>query len=84
MTDIDTPMNLRALLDGIEFPVEKIEIVSYADEHDASEEALEALRALPQRSYPNIKTLNRDLGLIETTAGAANIWGSAPGKNESP
>jgi hypothetical protein len=80
----NAPMNLRELLDGMPFPVEKIEIISYAEDHDASEEALEALRALPRMHYNGPHTLNHDLGLIARTAGSMNLWSSAGTKDEAP
>lgn len=74
MTDTDPPMNLEELLDGINFPAGRIEIISYAEGRDASEEALEALRALPDESYRNLQHINAHLGLIERLPGSENIW----------
>lgn len=80
----NNPMNLRELLDGMAYPVEKIEIIAYAIDHDASEEALEMLRALPHEHYKGPNLLNRDLGLIGQVAGSMNVWSSAGTRDEIP
>jgi hypothetical protein len=71
------PMNMRELLDGLHFPVAKIEILDFADDHEASEEALEILRALPQESYDSMRALLNDMGQVEQIPGTENLWASA-------
>ncbi|MGB4107163.1 MAG: DUF2795 domain-containing protein [Alphaproteobacteria bacterium] len=43
-------INYLELIDGMDFPATRAEIVEYAIENDASEEALGAFRAMPHSS----------------------------------
>lgn len=70
-------MNMRELLDGLHFPVAKIEILDFADGREASEEALELLRALPEENYGGMRELLDDLGQVEQIPGTENLWASA-------
>lgn len=74
------PMNLEEILDGIRFPTAKTQIVTYADENGASEEALEILRAIPARDYRNMQEINAKLGMIEDQPGSENLWSSSRSK----
>lgn len=70
-------LNYLELIDGIDLPATKPEIVSYAMDSGASEEALEAFEALPHDEYKSFAALNRDLGLIEEVpGGASNLFSS--------
>ena len=68
------PINVEELLDDIEFPVMKDEIVGYAEENDASLEALQLLEAMPNREYKSIEDINSGLGLIGETATEENLY----------
>jgi hypothetical protein len=46
-----THMQAQKTIDGIEFPANKGELVSYADRRGADEELLTELRQLPDRVY---------------------------------
>ena len=70
------PMNLEEIIDGIEFPAAKVQIVDYAGEQGASEEAMEMLRALPVQNYDSMEEINNNLGLIEEQPGSENLWSS--------
>lgn len=70
-------INYLELIDGIDLPATKPEIVSYAQDKGASEEAVEAFEALPHDEYKSFAALNRDLGLIEQLPGGdANLFSS--------
>ena len=70
------PMNLEEIIDGIEFPAAKVQIVDYAGEQGASEEAMEMLRALPVQNYNNMNEINAELGKVEEQPGSENLWAS--------
>jgi hypothetical protein len=71
-------INYLELIDGIDLPATKPEIVAFAMDNGASEEALEAFEALPHDEYKTITALNRDLGLIEQLPGGnANLFSSS-------
>ena len=76
MPATDMPMNLEEVLYGFQFPSAKVQIITYAGENGASEEAMELLRALPVRSYRNMQEINEGLGLIEEQPGSENLWSS--------
>ena len=84
MAQTDMPPNVEELLDGIIFPVSKGEILVYAGEHGAGEEAMTLLQALPVRDYRNMQEINAGLGLIEREPGSENLWSSAKSKEEAP
>lgn len=69
-------LNVEEVLDGIAFPTGRIEIVDYADDHDASEDAMILLRALPSKTYNNMKDISDNIGHIEVEPGAENTWSS--------
>lgn len=74
MPATDMPINLEELLDGIRYPAAKVDIIDYAENNGASEEALSALWALPSRIYRNTQHVNAGLGLIENQPGGENLW----------
>lgn len=70
----DISYHLQEALDGIPFPAAKIQIITYAGEQGASEEAMEVLRTIPVRQYQNMVEINQELGLIDSQSGDENIW----------
>lgn len=73
-----TSINYLELIDGIDLPATKPELVAFALDNGASEEALEAFEALPHEEYKTMAALNRDLGLIEQLPGGnANLFSSS-------
>lgn len=76
MASTNRPMNLQELLDGIRFPAAKVQIITFAGEHGASEEAMQLFRALPVKNYNNMQEINAELGLIEEQPGSENVWSS--------
>lgn len=78
MTQTEAPLNTLEVLDGIAFPVTLVEMVDYAQEHDASEETLDMIQAMPDRVYRNIHDISMHLGEIEALPSQENQWPSAP------
>lgn len=76
MVATDMPPNVEEVLDGIPFPASKVQIIVYAGEHDASEEVMELLRAIPSLQYRNMQEINKALGEIEKQPGDENLWSS--------
>lgn len=78
MRATESPMNILEIFDDADFPMTKTELVSHAMDHDASEEALDMLHALPSAYYESFEELNNDLGEIEDLPGHENLWASDP------
>jgi hypothetical protein len=63
------PINYLELIDGMKFPATRAEIVEWAQDHDASEEAVEAFRAMPHQYFPTLAHVSRAIGLLERLPG---------------
>ena len=77
MTDMyndDHPQNLLTLIDSAQFPTSKTELVKVAEDNGATQNAIEAFRALPHETYASIKDVNKDLGLINELPGEQNMF----------
>lgn len=70
--------NMLEVLDGMEFPATKVEMVAYAEDQDAAEETLELIEALPERLYTSIRDVARHNGEIEHLPGEENLFSSEP------
>lgn len=70
----NVPPHILELLDGLSFPVSKIEIVEYANEQDGGEEVMDILQAMPDRIYENMDDLCRGMGRIEDLPGTDDGW----------
>lgn len=70
----EAPINLETLLDGMAYPIATVEILDYAQDQDASEEALELLRGLPDREFDSLAEINRHLGRLAVLPGNENMW----------
>lgn len=70
------PINAEYLLDGAEFPIEKIGLINHAEQKGGREDALELLRGLPEKRFHNIQEVNDYLGLIEALPMPANQFSS--------
>ena len=81
MPQSQQPMNILELLDGIEYPATLVELVEFAEDNDASEEALDEIRAMPDREYASVLDLSRHLGQIEDLPGHENQWSSEPSQD---
>ena len=77
---INSPPDILEILDGIEFPTSKIDLISYAYDQDASEEAVEMLRALPDESFNHLNDVRDNLGRIEELPGEQQ-WASEPSED---
>ena len=72
------PINYLELVDKMPFPATKAEIVLFAQNHGASEEALDGFQALPEGTYENFTTLSHTIGKIDELPGAdANMFSSS-------
>jgi hypothetical protein len=80
--DNDSPMdhsiNLLEILDGASFPASKMELIAYAQDKGASEEALDQLQAIPDDIYNSLDDVNRHSNDIEVIEGAENLFSSEP------
>jgi hypothetical protein len=63
-------INLLELIDGFPFPGTKAQLVEYAQENDASEEALDTLRGIPDMYYESLRQFNRHATEIDLLPGA--------------
>lgn len=73
---VEMPPNILEVLDGKGFPASVIELVSYAEDHGASEEVLDIIQALPDQSYSSIHDVAMHLGRLELLPGEYNLWPS--------
>ncbi len=74
-------INFLELVDEAHFPMTKAELVSYCEDKGASEEALDAIQALPHEEYESFAAFNREIGLIETLPGGRmNQFSSSQGQ----
>lgn len=71
----DFPPDILELLDGVEFPATQADLISYAYDNDASEEAVEMLRALPDSTFNHLSDVRDNLGRIDELPGNQQ-WGS--------
>lgn len=63
------PPDILELLDGAQFPATKLELIDYAYDNDAGEEAIEMLRALPEDTYNHMSDVRKNLGSIASLPG---------------
>jgi hypothetical protein len=75
---MDEPVNVLEVLDGMTFPATVVELVAYAQDHDASEEVLDQIQAMPDRDYVSIHDVAMHLGRLESLPAEENQWSSAP------
>jgi hypothetical protein len=63
-------INLLELIDGFPFPGTKAQLVEYAQENDASEEALDILRGIPEMYYESLPQFSRHAIEIDLLPGS--------------
>ncbi len=73
---LSEPLNVLEVLDGVAFPASKMELIAYAQDHDASEDALDLLQSIPDDIYSSIGHVNIHINDIEIIEGAENIFSS--------
>ncbi len=79
---VNRPLNVLELLDRAPLPASKEELVQYAQDHDASEEAVEQIRAMPGENFRSIKDISNHLALMDDLPGGeANLWSSADSRD---
>lgn len=71
-------MNIATLLDNAPYPLTKVELVEYAQNHGASEDALDEIQAMPDIVYNSIAHVNKHLGEIEDLPNRGDLWASEP------
>ena len=76
----DSPPDILELLDGVEFPATQADLISYAYDQDASEEAVELLRALPDETFNHLNDVREHLGRIDELPGNQQ-WASEPSED---
>ncbi len=82
MPQVDRPMNILELLDGIALPATKVELIDYAENQGASEDALDLIQAMPDRDYTSFRQINAGLGLMEDLPGTDNgFWPGSDNAN---
>jgi hypothetical protein len=78
---INHPLNMLEILDGVPLPATKQELIDYAQDHDASEDMLDQLQAMPGDTFNSISDINRHIGLVEDMPGSENLWSSADSRD---
>ena len=73
---LPAPVNVLELMDGMEFPAEKVAIVEYAADMGASEDILDQLQAMPDVEVTSLAHLSRLFGTIEHQPGEENLFSS--------
>ncbi|PZP55312.1 MAG: hypothetical protein DI586_07325 [Micavibrio aeruginosavorus] len=76
----ETAPDILELLDGVEFPASQADLISYAYDQDASEEAVEVLRALPDSTFNHMQDVRENIGKIDELPGVQQ-WGSEPSED---
>lgn len=74
----DGQPNILELIDGAPFPLTKVEIVEYAQDQDASQEALDIIQAMPDLIYKSVHEFSKHISEIEELPHRGDMWGSAP------
>lgn len=62
---IVNPVQVQKFLDGIDYPVSKDEILSYAKKMGADENVLSTLQKLPEGVYNNPVDISEAIGRLE-------------------
>jgi len=74
MSRADMPLNIDEVLDNLPFPASKVQILTYAGNHNACPALLKALQNLPVRQYGNLHEICDCLELIEVQPSHDNYW----------
>jgi hypothetical protein len=56
------PIEMQKALGGVSYPASKREIVDQAENHGASRDIKEALKALPDKEYDSPAAVNKEVG----------------------
>lgn len=66
--DLTYPESLLNFIDGIEYPARKRDLLRFAREHDAPDDALAALERLPDESFDSWDEVAQGLGGASVSA----------------
>ena len=55
------PVDAQVYLDGIDYPIDRKNLVRYAKDHGADSEVLSALKSLPDKSYSDVAEISNEL-----------------------
>ena len=84
MTRTNAHPNILEILDGAPLPASKVDLEQYAEGHDASEEVLDMIRAMPDWHYKTVRQINVAAGMIEDLPGTDNgFWHERGGPSSS-
>lgn len=61
-----TPHDAAQSLSGIDFPADKNKIVQYAQQKNASQEVIDALKGMPEAEYTSMADVFKGLGQSES------------------
>ena len=75
---LSEPVNILEVLDGAVFPASKMELIAFAQDHDASEDVLDLLQSIPDDIYNSLGHVNIHINDIEIIEGAENLFSSEP------
>jgi len=60
-----TPVEVQNYLTGVDYPVNKDELIQSARDQDAPDEVLEILNQIPDREYQKPTDVTREIGFLE-------------------
>lgn len=86
--DVNQPLNFLEIFDAEIFPASKMDLIAYAQdqgasEEAASEEALNQLQGIPDDIYGSLSELNRHLNEMEMVEDRGDLWGSEESRDLS-
>jgi len=76
MSKNDHAVAVMEMLEGLEFPTSRKQIVAQAEDNGATELVLDQLQALPRDSYESADVLSNHLSEINKIPGQDNLWSS--------
>jgi hypothetical protein len=56
------PIQLQKFLGGVDYPAQKDDLVRHAEQHGADNEAVDALRRIPDRQYDGPNAVSAAVG----------------------
>ena len=62
---VPNPVQIQKFLGGLDYPVEKEEILEKARSEGADDRVMEALESIPDRTYESPISISREVGKLE-------------------
>jgi hypothetical protein len=62
---LESPVQIQKLLAGVDYPVQKGQLIEQARKEGAGKEILEVLEALPEREYSSPVSVSKELGKLK-------------------